>query len=336
MNKIALITGITGQDGSYLAELLISKGYSVHGIIRRHSNTDGQSSRLDHMRNVKLHYGDVLDWPSLVKIMSEVKPDEIYHLAAQSHVQVSFEVPSYTLNVNAQGTLNVLEAIRQCKMLASCKLYNAASSEMFGNCTSNAVSTSKGATSTSFEQNIFTPMHPVSPYGASKLAAYNLCNTYRESYGLRVWNGILFNHESPRRGNTFVTKKVVDGLKQVVRDLRDGYPPHCLALGNLDAARDWGHAKDYVAAMVLMLDKCTPGNYVCATGDTNTVGELCKTVWKLLGQTGNVFDYISQDPKYFRPNELNFLRGNAEPLKNITGWEPTYTFETLIEDMINN
>ena len=317
--KIAFITGITGQDGSYLAELLLNKGYNVHGIKRRSSlmNTD----RIDHLLFDKsiadrfhLHYGDLTDSSNLIRIIQQTQPDEIYNLAAQSHVRISFDQPIYTANTVAIGTLNLLEAtLSMCK---NAKLYQASSSEMFGN---------------SIDKDRFqretTPMNPVSPYGCAKVFGYNITRNYRNSYGMYVSNGILFNHESPRRGTNFVTNKVV---KEAVK-IFYGQSTE-LRLGNLEATRDWGHAKDYVEAMWRMLQLEEPNDFVCATGISHSVKELCEYVFSKLGL--NYEDYVKLDMKFLRPEELTDLKGDPTKLMKATGWKPTYTFETMLDEMI--
>lgn len=302
----ALITGITGQDGSYLAELLLEKGYEVHGLKRRSSvfNTE----RIDHL-DIKLHDGDITDSPSVMSVFLKVNPDEVYHLAAQSHVGVSFEEPEYTTQVNALGTLRILEAIRILDL--KCSFYNAASSEMFGNSLPN--------------QNEDTPMVPVSPYGISKLFALMTCRNYRDSNGIDISNGILFNHESPRRGATFVTKKITRGLSRIKLGIQKE-----LRLGNLDARRDWGHARDYVRAMWLMLEN-EPGDFVISTGESHTVREF-------LDEAGDYLDidwkkYVVIDPEYYRPIEINHLCGDSSKARKILGWEPTVTFRELVKEM---
>lgn len=315
--KTAIITGVAGQDGSYLSELLISKGYKVIGILRRHSSPELQTSRLDSLNlgnNFTLVYGDVTDLPSLLSIFREHKPDEIYNLAAQSHVKISFSQPSFTTNTIVFGTLNVLEAARYC--CPEAKIYLAGSSEMFGN----------EHDANGLSEN--TKMVPVSPYGCSKLYAYNLGNIYKESYGMFICNGILFNHESPRRGLNFVTGKVVDSAIKIRLGLQNS-----LKLGNMEATRDWGHAKDYVKAMWLMLQKSNPDNYVCATGVSHSVRDLCIYVFSKLNL--NYESYLEIDNKYFRPFELNNLKGNPSFSEKSLGWAREYSFEKLLDEMID-
>lgn len=317
--KHAFITGISGQDGSYLAELLLEKGYKVWGLLRRHSVPENQTSRLNEIGifdnpNLHLVYGDLLDMPSLLHILQEAKPDEIYNLAAQSHVRVSYDQPAFTTMADANGVLNLLEAMRI--VCPKARMYQAGSSEMFGN---------------EFDEDGYrretTLMRPVSPYACAKLYAYNLCRVYRSSYGLFIANGILFNHESPRRGLNFVTNKIVDGAVKIKQGKLEKLP-----LGNLDATRDWGHAKDYVRAMWMMLQHDTPDDFVCAMGESHSVRELCDLVFKKLGM--NYEDYITIDPRYYRPTELDDLKGDCSKLKKVLGWEPEYTFESLVDEMI--
>ena len=316
--KKALITGINGQDGSFLAELLVEKGYCVYGTVRRNSLPESQTSRIQKLYeqgNVKLLYADLNDVSSIDNAVIETQPDELYHLAAQSHVRISFDMPHYTLNTNIIGTLNVLEAVR--KYSIHTKIYNASSSEMYGNCMdSDKV------------QRITTPMNPVSPYGCSKLAAYNLCNNYRNSYGLFICSGILFNHESIRRGINFVTSKVVSESIQVKTGIKDK-----VCLGNINSCRDWGHAKDYVKAMYLMLQQDHPDNYVVATGISRSVKDLVEYVFGRLGL--NIKEHLKIETKYKRPEELDYLRGDASSIKDL-GWEQEYVFETMIDEMINH
>jgi GDPmannose 4,6-dehydratase len=313
--KKTLITGINGQDGSYLAELLLEKGYEVHGTLKRNSVSENQTSRLNVVyKDIKLHYSDMTDLSSLIRVIQEVKPSEIYNLAAQSHVRISFDQPIYTANVTGIGTLNLLESVKLIK--PDTKIYQASSSEMFGN-----------SIDSDGYQRETTPMNPVSPYGCAKVFSYNICRNYRNSYGMKIWNGILFNHESPRRGTNFVTNKVVKEAVKIKLGLSDE-----LKLGNLDATRDWGHAKDYVEAMWLMLQDETPDDYVCATGISHSVRELCDYTFSKLGL--NYRQYVKQDQKHFRPEELNDLKGDSSKLRNKLGWSPKYTFESMIDEMI--
>jgi len=316
--KKALITGISGQDGSYLTELLSSKGYEVHGIVRRHSVAENQNFRLGKLGdlpNVHTHYGDLLDYPSLVRIMTKVQPDEIYNLGAMSHVRVSFDMPSFTIQTNAMGVLNMLEIYRT--ICPTAKFYQASSSEMFGN-----------SVDEDGIQRLTTPMSPVSPYGCAKVMGYNLVRHYRHAYGLHACNGILFNHESPRRGTNFVTNKVVKTAVQIKKGLTDK-----LELGNMDSSRDWGHSKDYVRAMHMIINHGTPEEFIVATGETHTVRHLCEIVFTKLGM--NYEDYVVQNPKYMRPEELKYLKGDSSKSREVLGWEPEYTFESMLEEMID-
>ena len=331
MNKTALITGITGQDGSYLAELLLAKGYMVHGIIRRSSSIN--TERIDHLYsnpNLKLHYGDVTDSLTLMNVLKKYNPDEVYNLAAQSHVRVSFETPEYTAMVDGLGTLKLLESIRLLNMDKSCRLYQASTSEMFG-------------LVQEIPQKETTPFYPRSPYGVAKVYAYWITKNYRESYGMYACSGILFNHESPRRGFNFVTKKITNGL----RDIKNG-KQDCLYLGNLTALRDWGHAKDFVEAMWLMLQQDAPDDFVIATGEQYSVKQFVEKCapyfnmeiqWQGQGideigidiKTGKTV--IRVDEKYFRPAEVQSLLGDASKARTELGWKPNYTFDMLVHEM---
>lgn len=316
MVKKVLITGISGQDGSYLTEYLLELGYEIHGLVRRHSVSENQSSRLKHVyHKIKLHYADLLDISSLERVMMEVKPDEIYNLAAQSHVRVSFDVPQYTMNVNSNGVLNLLEVYR--KICPRAKFYQASSSEMFGN--------SKDSDNSQRET---TQMKPVSPYACSKLAAHTLCANYRNSYNLHICCGILFNHESPRRGTNFVTNKVVKTAVEIKLGLKDK-----LLLGNMESMRDWGHAKDYVKAMHLMLNQDKPEDWVVSTMKTYSVRNLCEYVFNKLEM--NYKDYVTQDQKYMRPEELEYLKGDSSKIRKELNWKPEYTFEKMLDEMID-
>jgi GDPmannose 4,6-dehydratase len=328
MKKRALITGITGQDGSYLAELLLKNGYEVHGIMRRSSSFN--TGRIDHIFDMlNLHYGDVTDALSVHNIVTKVYPREIYNLAAQSHVKVSFELPGYTAQVDAVGTLNVLEAARHS---FHTKVYQASTSELFG----KVLETPQKET---------TPFNPQSPYAVAKAYGYWITKNYREAYNMFACSGILFNHESPRRGETFVTRKIVRGLKNWKRDLVP------VELGNLNSLRDWGHAKDYVQAMYMMMQADTPKDYVVATGENHSVREFATMAAKGFGidviWTGSGMDekgvdsrtnnvVFSVSPAYFRPTEVETLLGDASLIRKELGWSPIYTFEQLVEDMVNN
>ena len=313
--KKALITGINGQDGSYLAEFLLSKGYEVYGTLKRNSVAENQTARLDSIYDkIRLFYADLTDLSSLISVLQKTQPDEIYNLAAQSHVRISFDQPIYTAQVTGIGTLNMLEAVRLVS--PNSKIYQASSSEMFGN-----------SIDEDGYQRETTPMYPVSPYGCAKVYSYNICRNYRNSYNMFISNGILFNHESPRRGTNFVTNKVVKEAVKIKLGLSNK-----LALGNLDATRDWGHAKDYVEAMWMILQLEKPNDYVCATGISHTVKELCEYVFGKLEMSYQ--DYVVLDEKFLRPEELNDLKGDPSKLKKDTGWEPTYTFETMLDEMI--
>ena len=327
--KVALITGINGQDGSYLTELLLQKGYEVHGIVRRASliNTD----RIDHVYDsITLHYGDLTDSTNLVRVIQQVQPDEIYNLGAQSHVKVSFEIPEYTGQVDALGTLRILEAVRLLGMEKKTRIYQASTSEMFGKVQE-------------IPQSETTPFYPRSPYGVAKVYGYWIVKNYRESYGLHASSGILFNHESPRRGETFVTRKITRGLSSISTGQQD-----ILYLGNLNAKRDWGHAKDFVEAMWLMLQQEEPDDYVIATGQQYSVRDFVEeaspyfgmnVVWEGEGlnevgidkNTGKTI--IKVNPKYFRPAEVETLLGDATKAKEKLGWEPKTSFKQLVEDM---
>lgn len=311
----ALITGIGGQDGSYLTEHLLGLGYEVHGIIRRASVPEHQDSRLKHLKGAApLHYGDLLDVFSLRRIFEEVQPDEVYNLASQSHVRISFDVPAFTIQTNAIGVLNMLETFRL--VCPKGKIYQASSSEMFG-----------GSIDADGFQRETTPMHPVSPYGCAKVLGFNLIRHYRVAYNLFAANGVLFNHESSRRGANFVTQKVVKGAVDIHLGLRDK-----LELGNMDAHRDWGHSKDYVRAMHLILQHDAPDDFVIATGKTHSVRDMCRHVFQHLKM--NYRDYIVQNPRFMRPQELDRLCGDASKARRVLGWEPTYTFESMLEEMI--
>ena len=315
--KKALITGINGQDGSYLSEFLLEKGYEVHGILKRNSVAENQTARLDGVFNkINLEYADMLDLASLNRVLQQVKPDEIYNLAAQSHVRISFDQPIYTTQVVAIGTLNILESMKL--LCPNSRFYQASSSEMFGNSFDN-----------DGYQRETTPMHPTSPYGCAKVYGYNITKNYRHSYNLFASNGILFNHESPRRGSNFVTNKVAKEAVRIKYGLSDK-----LSLGNLDATRDWGHAKDYVNCMWLILQQDTPDDFVCATGISHSVRELCEYVFGKLDL--NYKDYVGVDQKYMRPEELTDLKGDSGKARWMLDWKHEYTFETMLDEMIDH
>ncbi|QRG66232.1 GDP-mannose 4,6-dehydratase [Brevibacillus choshinensis] len=337
MKKVALVTGVTGQDGAYLSEFLLEKGYEVHGVKRRASsfNTD----RIDHLYQDRhdensrffLHYGDLTDSTNLIRIIQEVQPDEIYNLAAQSHVKVSFETPEYTANADGIGTLRLLEAIRILGLSEKTKFYQASTSELYG-------------LVQEVPQCETTPFYPRSPYAAAKLYAYWITVNYREAYQMFACNGILFNHESPLRGETFVTRKITRAAARIRLGLQDR-----LYLGNLDAKRDWGYAKDYVKAMWLMLQQDVPDDFVIATGETHSVREFVELAFRESGielewqgqgveevgihaQTGKVI--VQVDPQYFRPTEVDLLLGNPQKAKDILGWSPEFTFDELVSSMV--
>jgi len=332
--KTALITGITGQDGSYLAELLLEKGYMVHGIIRRSSSIN--TGRIDHIYshpNLKLHYGDVTDSLSVMNILKKYEPDEIYNLAAQSHVKVSFETPEYTAMVDGLGTLKILESVRLLNLEKKTKIYQASTSELYG-------------LVQEIPQKETTPFYPRSPYGVAKLYGYWIVKNYRESYDMFACSGILFNHESPRRGHNFVTKKIVNGIEAVSSGRQE-----CLYLGNLNAKRDWGHAKDYVKAMWLMLQQDTPDDFVIATGEQYSVKEFVEKCAPYFGlnirwegeglnevgiNTMNNKVIVRVDEKYFRPAEVETLLGDSTKARSVLGWTPEHSFEDLVRDMCMN
>jgi GDPmannose 4,6-dehydratase len=308
----AFITGITGQDGSYLAELLLDKGYDVHGLVRRSSSFN--TWRIDHIRDrIALHYGDLVDQNSLVRTLDAVQPDEVYNLAAQSHVKVSFEMPEYTTDVTAQGVLRLLDAVRELDLKT--RVYQAGSSEMFGLVQETP-------------QSERTPFHPRSPYGVSKVFGHWMAVNYREGYGMHVSNGILFNHESPRRGENFVTRKITMGVAAIKKGRSKE-----LRLGNLDAKRDWGYAKDYVEAMWLMLQQSSPDDYVIATGETHSVREFLEEAFSYVGL--NWKDHVVLDPKYLRPAEVDLLLGDPAKAQSVLGWKPRVTFKELVRLMMD-
>lgn len=336
---MAVITGITGQDGSYLAEFLIAKGYKVHGILRRSSSFN--TGRIEHLYsnpqthsggNMKLHYGDLTDSTCLVKIINEVKPTEIYNLGAQSHVKVSFDLAEYTANVDGVGTLRLLDAIKTCGLTNSVKFYQASTSELYGKVQE-------------IPQKETTPFYPRSPYGAAKLYAYWIVVNFREAYNMFAVNGILFNHESPRRGSNFVTRKITRSVAKIHLGQQEIF-----SLGNLDSKRDWGHARDYVEAMWLMLQKEEPEDFVIATGEVHSVREFVEKAFKHVGktivwegkdeqevgrcqETGMV--HVKVDPKYFRPTEVDYLQGDSTKAYQQLGWKPKVTFEELVKEMLD-
>lgn len=338
LDKVALITGITGQDGSYLAELLLDKGYQVHGIIRRSSSFN--TGRIAHLYenpnshasgNMKLHYGDLTDSSCLVKIISEVQPSEIYNLGAQSHVKVSFDLAEYTANVDAVGTLRLLDAIRTCGLDQKVKFYQASTSELYGKVQQ-------------IPQNESTPFYPRSPYGCAKLYAFWVCINYREAYSMFTCNGILFNHESPRRGETFVTRKITRAVAKISLGLQE-----CVELGNLDSQRDWGHAKDYVEGMWLMLQQKSPEDIVLATGETHSVRQFVQLAFQEIGkeivwegeneaevgkdkETGTVL--VKVNPKFYRPSEVELLLGDASKAQRLLEWRPKTAFADLVKEMV--
>mgnify|MGYP000442164719 CR=1 FL=1 len=316
MIKKAFITGIAGQDGSYLAEYLVELGYEVHGIIRRNSTPEHQESRVDHLENnIHTYYGDLLDQGGLERLLDNIQPDEIYNLAAQSHVRISYDIPQFTVQTNALGVINILEAYR--RSCPKSKFYQASSSEMFGLSVEDNNS-----------QKETTSMNPVSPYGCSKVFGYNIVRNYRRAYKLHTTNGILFNHESPRRGSNFVTNKVVKAAVKIKLGLQDK-----LELGNMDSYRDWGHSWDYVRAMHLMLQHDKPGDWVVATGETHSVRQMCNYVFSKLEMDYKT--YVVQNPKYLRPEELPYLKGDSNKIRTELGWEPKYNFNMLMDEMID-
>lgn len=332
MKKIALITGITGQDGSYLAELLLEKGYEVHGIVRRSSLIN--TKRIDHIfKQIQLHYGDLTDSTNIIRVLQQVQPDEIYNLGAMSHVKVSFDVPEYVADVDGVGTLRILEAVRILGLVEKTKIYHASTSELYG-------------LVQEVPQRETTPFYPRSPYGCAKLYSYWITKNYREAYDIFACTGILFNHESPRRGETFVTRKITRGLNDILIGAADK-----LVLGNLDAKRDWGHARDYVKAMWLMLQRDTPEDYVISTNEFHSVREFVEKSFKLRGfdikwkgagvneigydeQTGKELIFVSE--KYFRPTEVEELLGDSSKAKHDLNWVPETSFEQLVEEMVEH
>jgi GDPmannose 4,6-dehydratase len=313
--KKAFITGIGGQDGSYLAEYLIEQGYEVHGIIRRNSTPEHQQNRIESLRDkIHVYYGDLLDQSSIEHLLDKIQPDEIYNIAAQSHVRISYDIPQFTAQTNALGVLNILEAYR--RSCPNAKFYQASSSEMFGS-----------SVDTDGYQRETTPMNPVSPYGCTKVFGYNIVRNYRNAYKLHASNGILFNHESPRRGSNFVTNKVVKSAVEIKLGLLNK-----LELGNMDAYRDWGHSYDYVRAMHLILQQDKPGDWVVATGETRSVRDMCEYVFGKLEL--DYKEYVVQNQKFLRPEELPYLKGDSTRIREELGWKPTYTFESMMDEMI--
>ena len=312
--KKAFITGISGQDGSYLAEYLLELGYEVHGIVRRHSMAEEQNTRIQHVQSkLTTYYGDLLDQGGLERLLDKIQPDEIYNIAAQSHVRISFDIPQYTVQTNALGVLNILEAYR--RSCPKAKFYQASSSEMFG----------LSVEGDQFQRET-TPMNPVSPYGCAKVFGYNIVRNYRRAYGLHATNGILFNHESPRRGSNFVTNKVVKAAVRIKLGLQDK-----LELGNMDSYRDWGHSYDYVRAMHLMMQHDKPGDGIVSTMETLSVREMCDLVFGFLGM--DYKDHVIQNPKFLRPEELPYLKGDSTKIRTELGWKPKYTFEEMMKEM---
>ena len=318
MKKKAFITGINGQDGSYLAEYLLTKDYEVYGIVRRNSIAEHQESRIDHLvgNGVNTEYGDLLDVSSLERMIRTIQPDEIYNIGAQSHVRISMDIPQFTVQTNALGVLNILEAYKN--NCPKARFYQASSSEMFG----------RSVDEDGYQRET-SKMSPTSPYGCAKVFGYNIVQHYRNAYNLFAVNGILFNHESPRRGSNFVTNKVVKAAVKIKNGLQDK-----LLLGNLDAYRDWGHSKDYVRAMHMIINHTEPDDFVCATGVTNSVRDMCDYVFSQLDL--DYKNYVTQDPKFMRPEDIQLLRGDATKLKTTFGWEPEYTFEKLMDEMIEH
>ena len=312
--KKAFITGINGQDGSYLSEYLLEQGYEVFGTVRRNSVCENQEERVAHLNGkIQTFYGDLLDVSSLQKLLKDIQPDEIYNLGAQSHVRISFDVPQFTAQTNALGVLNLLEAYKN--ICPEAKFYQASSSEMFGD----------SVDEDGFQRES-TPMTPVSPYGAAKLFGFNIVKNYRKAYGLHASNGILFNHESPRRGSNFVTNKVVKGAVRIKLGLQDK-----LEMGNMDAFRDWGHSYDYVRAMHLIVQQDQPLDLVVSTGRTHSVRDMCKHIFEKLHL--NYEDYVVQNPLYLRPEELPYLKGDSSKIRETLGWKTTYTFESMLDEM---
>ena len=315
--KKAFITGIAGQDGSYLAEYLLSLGYEVHGMVRRQSTSENQSSRLKPIADkIYTYYGDLLDQTSIEKLLTEIMPDEIYNIGAQSHVRVSFDIPQFTVQTNSVGVVNMLEAYK--RICPNAKFYQASSSEMFGLTVEDD----------GFQRET-SVMNPVSPYGCSKVFAYNMVRHYRRAYGLYAVNGILFNHESPRRGSNFVTNKVVKAACSIKLGLQDK-----LELGNMDSYRDWGHSKDYVKAMHAIMNHNTPDDFIVSTMETHSVREMCEVVFSYLGM--DYKDYVVQNPIYLRPEELPYLKGDSTKIRKTLGWKPEYSFVGMMHEMCDH
>lgn len=316
MRRVAFITGINGQDGSYLAEYLLGLGYEVHGMVRRNSTAENQDSRIIHLsNNLTTHYGDLTDEGSIDRILTEVNPTEIYNIGAQSHVRISFDMPQFTVKTNSLGVLNMLESYR--RICPNARFYQASSSEMFGD-----------SVDSDGYQRETTPMHPVSPYGCAKLFGYSIVRNYRKAYNLHAVNGILFNHESPRRGSNFVTNKVVKTAIEIKFGLKK-----TLELGNLDSYRDWGHSKDYVRAMHMIIQHDQPDDFVVSMGQTKSVRDMCEYVFTKIGL--NYEDHVIQNKKYLRPQELPYLKGDSSKIRSVLGWEPVYTFESMMDEMID-
>jgi len=315
--KKAFITGIAGQDGSYLAEYLLDLGYEVHGMIRRNSTSENQSSRLEKIKyQIHTHYGDLLDQTSRERLLSEIKPDEIYNIGAQSHVRISFDIPQFTVQTNSVGVVNMLEAYK--RICPEAKFYQASSSEMFG----------LTVEPDGFQRET-TVMNPVSPYGCSKVFAYNMVRHYRRAYGLHAVNGILFNHESPRRASNFVTNKVVKAACSIKLGLQDK-----LELGNMDSYRDWGHSKDYVRAMYMIMNHDVADDFVVSTMETHSVREMCDVVFSYLGL--DYRNYVVQNDKFLRPEELPYLKGDSTKIRETLGWKPEYSFEGMMHEMCDH
>ena len=315
--KKAFITGINGQDGSYLAEYLLELGYEVHGTVRRNSTSETQDIRISKIHHkINTYYADLLDQGSIERLLHDIQPDEIYNIAAQSHVRISFDIPQFTVKTNALGVLNVLEAYR--RTCPTAKFYQASSSEMFGLTVEDD----------GFQRET-TLMNPVSPYGCSKVFGYNIVRNYRRAYGLHATNGILFNHESPRRGSNFVTNKVVKAAVRIKLGLQ-----HKLELGNMDSHRDWGHSKDYVRAMHAIINHDVPDDFVVSTMETHSVREMCDVVFTHLGL--DYTNYVVQNPKFLRPEELPYLKGDSTKIRKTLDWKPTYTFEEMMIEMTNH